>query len=206
VPRATGEVGAPGQGRGEREEGVGRGSPWAGDGERRCSDGDGRGGVGTDVWRAKTLQERGREAGVHIAGREMGEMSSMVVLEAMAGGPHKQRRRLPKPTAHKCRLGRGARAGGSSAGPRGAKSAQDERGEREEGRLGGLRRGPKRPGPHHGPKGQQGMEGGFWGVFSYILFSPKLLLNEYFMETKQMHTKRIDVWPSMMQQPMKIHF
>jgi hypothetical protein len=90
---------------------------------------------------AKTVRDREREAGAHVAGREMGEMSDMGALEAMAGGPHRKRRRLPKPPARKCRLGRGAhagevrlgRAGGSSAGPRGAKSAQDKRGEREKG-------------------------------------------------------------------------
>jgi hypothetical protein len=42
---------------------------------------------------------------------EMREMSSMGALEAMAGGPHKQRRWLPKLSVRKCRLGRGARAG-----------------------------------------------------------------------------------------------
>jgi hypothetical protein len=48
--------------------------------------------------------------GAHITVRKVGEMSSMGALEAMAGGPHRQRR-LPKPLARKCRLGRGARAG-----------------------------------------------------------------------------------------------
>ena len=37
-------------------------------------------------------------------------------------------------------------------------------------------------------KASREMEGGFWG-FSYFLFSSNLLLNEYFTETKQIHTK-----------------
>jgi hypothetical protein len=53
--------------------------------------------------------------------RKVGEMSSVGALEAMAGGPHMQRRWLPKPPARKCRLGRRARAGGGSAGPRGTR-------------------------------------------------------------------------------------
>jgi hypothetical protein len=46
----------------EKKKGVGRGSPLADDGERRCSDGDGRGGAGTGI-RGKRKpygRERGR--------------------------------------------------------------------------------------------------------------------------------------------------
>jgi hypothetical protein len=41
------------------------------------------------------------------------------------------------------------------------------------------------------------------GSSYYFLFSYNLLLSAYFMETKQLHTREIDAWLGMMQQPKK---
>jgi hypothetical protein len=130
-------------------------------------------------------------------------MSSVGALEAMAGGPHMQRRWLPKPPARKCRLGRGGRAGGGSAGPRGTRrrrlsgavarawegGSAGPRGEGE--RTGGGQAAaglPSQAGPRTGegekvregcfgwaarPAGPQ-EEGEGFSLFSIFLFSSKL--------------------------------
>jgi hypothetical protein len=54
--------------------------------------------------------------------------------------------------------------------------------------------------PGSRPKG----EGGVSFYFFYFLFSYNLLQNTYFTETKQLHTREIDVWLGMMQKPKKI--
>jgi hypothetical protein len=48
-----------------------------------------------------------------------------------------------------------------------------------------------------------GGRGFFLFCISYFLFSFNLLLSAYFMETKQLHTREIDAWFDMMQQPKK---
>jgi hypothetical protein len=117
---------------------------------------------------------------------------------------------------------------GSRAAPR--KSQQAARGEKKGGgggkggraRVGGgfgwAAGAPSRPKTREGEKGEGEGEGqaaagprqgnrpkrGGLGVFSYFLFSYNLLLSAYFMETKQLHRREIDVWLGMMQQPKKI--
>jgi hypothetical protein len=74
--------------------------------------------------------------------------------------------------------------------------AHDAKGEGE-GEAG--RGGPAGPRQEADP----GEKGGFF-LFFYFLFSYNLLLNAYFMETKQLHTRQINAWLGMMQQPKKI--
>jgi hypothetical protein len=71
---------------------------------------------------------------------------------------------------------------------RAAQNGPRREGEREEGGwLGGPRRGPKEARVAPRAKRPAGNGGRVLGVFSYFLFSSKLLINEYFTETKQIH-------------------
>jgi hypothetical protein len=71
-----------------------------------------------------------------------------------------------------------------------AQNGPRREGEREEGgRLGGPRRGPKEARAAPRAKRPAGNGGRVLGFFSYFLFSSKLLINEYFTETKQIHTE-----------------
>jgi hypothetical protein len=155
---------------------VGRGSPWAGDGERRCSDGDGRGGAGTGVRESKTIWEREREVGAHIVGREMEEMSSVVRLRQWQAGPigsgNDRQNRLPAGVGWAAGRARGSSTGprgeGSSARPRLPNQPKTIEGREKRGGLGGLRRGPKRPGA--APRAKRPVGDGGRG-FGFFLFS-----------------------------------
>jgi hypothetical protein len=76
------------------------------------------------------------------------------------------------------------------------------RGRGEAGRGGGGGEGRLGRGELAGPR--QGASLGEKGGSFYFLFSYNLLLSAYFMETKQLHTREIDAWLGMMQQPSKI--
>jgi hypothetical protein len=83
------------------------------------------------------------------------------------------------------------RASGARGGELGRRASQPKGGRGE-----GAPAGPRQ-------EADPGEKGGFF-LFFYFLFSYNLLLNAYFMETKQLHTREIDAWLSMMQQAKKI--
>jgi hypothetical protein len=83
------------------------------------------------------------------------------------------------------KVGRGG--GGVPGGPRCPKWPKTRGGEGGRGWLVGPRRGPKEARVAPRAKRPAGNGGRVLGVFSYFLFSSKLLINEYFTETKQIH-------------------